>query len=233
MSRTKMGVEQEEGVNWARWHERGNGERSKTWHERVVIRRRRPEVSRWCRREQGGINKNKSTRLEVKGDKSGRWRTTWKKGEGTLMWEQRCLESRTRARKHGMEDENRRTSERGRVLFMSRNWLLSWSGNRHHSCPLKRSPPRHLYTLPLFCTQIRTTSARHAPKNWWISSVYLSSSAKIIIIISRVMPRISADNKFYSMAFSLNDHQKALCRELNLRYFGSCNHFYSQSILFQ
>ena len=53
------------------------------------------------------------------------------------------------------------------------------------------------------------------------------------IMISGVLPRISAGNLFYSKAFSLNNRLQSLCREQGVEFVNMWNDFYSQAGLFQ
>ena len=53
------------------------------------------------------------------------------------------------------------------------------------------------------------------------------------IIISGVLPRISADNIFYSKAFSLNNRLQSLCREQGVVFVDMWNDFYNKTGLFQ
>ena len=53
------------------------------------------------------------------------------------------------------------------------------------------------------------------------------------IIISGVLPRIDADNLFYSKAFSLNNRLQSLCKEQGIEFLNMWNDFYKQSGLFQ
>ena len=52
------------------------------------------------------------------------------------------------------------------------------------------------------------------------------------IIISGVLPRISADNVFYSKAFSLNNRLQSLCREHGVEFVNMWNDFYNKAGLF-
>ena len=52
-------------------------------------------------------------------------------------------------------------------------------------------------------------------------------------MISGVLPRISADNLFYSKAFSLNNRLQSLCREEGIEFIDMWNDFYRQTGLFQ
>ena len=53
------------------------------------------------------------------------------------------------------------------------------------------------------------------------------------ILISGVLPRINAENLFYSRAFSLNNRLKSLCREQGVHFVDMWNDFYDQTNLFQ
>ena len=53
------------------------------------------------------------------------------------------------------------------------------------------------------------------------------------IIISGVLPRMSADNVFYSKAFSLNNRLQSLCREQGIEFVNMWNDFYNKAGLFQ
>ena len=53
------------------------------------------------------------------------------------------------------------------------------------------------------------------------------------IIISGVLPKIAADNVFYSKAFSLNNRLKSLCREQGVEFVDMWNDFYNRTGLFQ
>ena len=53
------------------------------------------------------------------------------------------------------------------------------------------------------------------------------------IMLSGVLPRIDADNVFYSKAFSLNNRLQTLCKEQGIEYVNMWNDFYKQSGLFQ
>ena len=52
------------------------------------------------------------------------------------------------------------------------------------------------------------------------------------IIISGVLPRISADNVFYSKAFSLNNRLQSLCKEQGVEFVDMWNDFYNKAGLF-
>ena len=59
---------------------------------------------------------------------------------------------------------------------------------------------------------------------------YKSKSSRIMI--SGVLPRISADNVFYSKAFSLNNRLETLCKENGVEFVNMWNDFYSKTGLF-
>lgn len=52
------------------------------------------------------------------------------------------------------------------------------------------------------------------------------------VLISGVLPRIDADNVFYSKAFSLNNRLKSLCLQEGVEFINTWNDFYQQPVLF-
>ncbi len=52
-------------------------------------------------------------------------------------------------------------------------------------------------------------------------------------MISGVIPRIAADNGFYSKAFSLNNRLETLCKEHGIEFVNMWNDFYSKPGLFK
>ena len=59
---------------------------------------------------------------------------------------------------------------------------------------------------------------------------YKTKSNKIMI--SGVLPRIMADDLFYSKAFSLNNHLRNLCKDQGVEFVDMWNNFYDQTGLF-
>ena len=53
------------------------------------------------------------------------------------------------------------------------------------------------------------------------------------IMISGVLPRISADNVFFSKAFSLNNRLENLCKEHGIEFVNMWNEFYNKTLLFK
>ncbi len=60
---------------------------------------------------------------------------------------------------------------------------------------------------------------------------YKTKSSKIMI--SGILPRIAADNGFYSKAFSLSNHLETLCKEHGIEFANMWNDFYSKPGLFK
>ena len=52
------------------------------------------------------------------------------------------------------------------------------------------------------------------------------------ILISGILPRMSASNSFFGKAFSLNNRLQTLCGELGVEFFNAWNDFYDQGDLF-
>ena len=52
------------------------------------------------------------------------------------------------------------------------------------------------------------------------------------IIISGILPRMSAENVFYSKAFSLNSRLNSLCKQEGVTFINTWDHFYQKSELF-
>ncbi len=60
---------------------------------------------------------------------------------------------------------------------------------------------------------------------------YKTKSSKIMI--SGVLPRITAENGFYSKAFSLNNRLETLCKEHGIEFVNMWNDFYNKPGLFE
>lgn len=54
-----------------------------------------------------------------------------------------------------------------------------------------------------------------------------------IFMISRILPRLKVANVRYNKIFTLNSCLKTLCRELNVGFFNTEDHFYGQGGLFK
>ncbi len=52
-------------------------------------------------------------------------------------------------------------------------------------------------------------------------------------MVSGVLPRIAADNGFYSTAFSLNNRLETLCKEHGIEFVNMWNDFYNKPGLFK
>ena len=52
------------------------------------------------------------------------------------------------------------------------------------------------------------------------------------IIISGILPRMSAESVFYSKAFSLNSRLNSLCKQEGVSFINTWDHFYQKSELF-
>ena len=53
------------------------------------------------------------------------------------------------------------------------------------------------------------------------------------IIISGILPRVNAENSFYSKAFSINNCLENVCKGEGVEFINLWNHFYNQPILFR
>ena len=89
-----------------------------------------------------------------------------------------------------------------------------------------------LFVLHAGTNDIRTTRSEELLNKYRrLIQQYKTKSSNILI--SGVLPRIEADNVFYSRAFSLNSRLRSLCREHDVSFVDTWNDFYNQTDMFQ
>ena len=89
-----------------------------------------------------------------------------------------------------------------------------------------------LFVLHTGTNDVRTTRSEDLlDKYRKLIQQYKTKSNRIMI--SGVLPRVAADNVFYSKAFSLNNRLETLCKEHGIEFVNMWNDFYNKTGLFQ